>query len=127
MSPEKLKFATVDEYIASFPGEVQEDLRAVRDAIKSAIPDAEEVISYQMPTVKFHGVVLYNAAFKKHYSLFVPDTGKMFEALGQELAPYEVVRSTVKLRRGQPIPVGLIGAIARFRAAENLDRAPKSS
>ena len=66
----KTDFRSVDEYIGTFPQDVQATLETIRRTIQKAVPEAEEVISYQMPAFKFHGRLLYFSAFKNHYSLF---------------------------------------------------------
>lgn len=70
-------FKSVDEYLASLPEAVQVILGLVRSTIRKAVPAAQEVISYKIPTYKLHGrPVLYFAAWKQHYSLY-PATGRV--------------------------------------------------
>lgn len=110
--------ASVDGYIASQPEAVQKILRRVRSTIRKAIPAAEETISYKIPAYKLHGrIVLYFAAWKRHYSIY-PAIGGLASAFRNELAAYEVTKGTIRFPFSQPIPVKLIGAIARFRAKE---------
>ena len=67
----KTDFKSVDEYIASQPEAAQGVLQRVRSTIRKALPEAEEVISYQIPAYKLHGgPVLYFAGWKQHYSLY---------------------------------------------------------
>ena len=109
---------TVDEYIASQPEAAQDSLRRARSAIRKALPAAEESISYKIPTWKISGVaVLYLAGWKKHYSLY-PASARLVAEFGDDLAPYEVEKSTLRFSFTQPVPVKLIGRIAKFRAAE---------
>ena len=111
-------FKSVDEYIASQPEAVQAILGSVRSAIRKAVPGAEESISYKIPTYKLHGEpVLYFAGWKRHYSLY-PATGSLVAAFHNELAPYEVVKGTIRFPLSQPVPVRLIGRIVKFRAKE---------
>jgi len=114
----KLDFKSVDEYIASQPEAVQGVLERVRSAIRKSVPGAEEVISYKIPTYKLQGgPVLYFAGWKKHYSLY-PATGRVITAFKNDLAPYEVNKSTIRFPLSQPVPVKLIERIAKFRAME---------
>jgi len=114
----KTDFKSVDDYIASQPEAVQGILGRVRSAIRKAVPAAEEVISYQIPAYKLHGgPVLYFAGWKQHYSLY-PITGRVVAAFQDELASYEVRKSTIRFPLSQPVPVKLIGRIAKFRAKE---------
>jgi uncharacterized protein YdhG (YjbR/CyaY superfamily) len=118
----KTGFKTVEEYLATFPDSVREVLRTVRLAIREAVPDAEEVISYQVPAYRFHGWLLYFAGFKKHYSLFCPQPDSLLETFQAELSGYEVSKSTIKFPLDQPVPVELIRNMAKHRAAEYRSR-----
>ena len=115
----KTDFKSVDEYLATFPEDVQAILRRVRSTICKAVPGAEEVISYQIPAYKLHGgTVLYFAGWKRHYSLY-PATAPLVEAFKDDLAPYEVNdKGTIRFPLSQSVPVKLIGRIAKFRARE---------
>ncbi len=111
-------FHSVDEYIASQPKAAQGALRRVRGSIRKALPEAGEVISYGMPTYKLDGAaVLHFAAWKEHYSLY-PATGRILAAFEDDLAPYEVRKSTIRFPLTEPVPVRLIERIAKFRAGE---------
>ncbi len=114
----KSDFNSIDEYIAAQSETVQGTLQRVRSAIRNALPDAEEVISYKMPTYKLHGrAVLYFAAWKRHYSLY-PASERIVAAFKDELAPYEVHKGTIRFPLDKPVPVKLIGRIAKLRAKE---------
>jgi uncharacterized protein YdhG (YjbR/CyaY superfamily) len=113
---------TVDEYIASQPEAVQGVLQRVRSAIRKAVPEAEELISYKIPAYRMHGnPVLYFAAWREHYSLYAA-TGHVAEAFKDELAPYEVNKGTIRFPVSEPVPVKLIERIAEFRAQEVAER-----
>jgi uncharacterized protein YdhG (YjbR/CyaY superfamily) len=118
----KTDFKSVDEYIATFPEGVQAVLRTIRRTIQEAVPDAEEVISYQIPAYKFHGWVFYFSAHKKHYSLSCPPPFAVFTAFAQELSPYVMSKSAIQFPLDQPVPVKLIADMARYQASENLKR-----
>lgn len=118
---------SVDAYIAAQPEGVQEILESVRSAILRAVPTAEEVISYKMPTYKVHErPVLYFAGWKEHYSLY-PATNRVVAAFKDELAPYVVSKSTIRFPLSQPVPVELIERIATFRGAEVAEREKASA
>src|SRR4030095_5812026 len=118
----KINFNSVNEYIASQTEAVKGVLERVRSTIRKALPRTEEVISYQMPTYKLHGSpVLYFAGWKKHYSLY-PATNQLVAAFKDDLAPYEVEKGTIRFPLSQPVPVKLIGRIAKFRAKEVAER-----
>jgi uncharacterized protein YdhG (YjbR/CyaY superfamily) len=114
----KSDFKCVDEYIASQPGAVQKVLERVRNAIRNALPGAEEVISYKIPAYKLHGApVLYFAGWKQHYSIY-PATTQVVAAFKEDLEPYKVDKATIRFPLSQPVPVKLIERIAKFRAKE---------
>ena len=114
----KTSFQSVGAYIAAQPEAVQRILATVRSAIRKALPGADEVISYQIPTYKLHGAaVLYFAGWKQHYSLY-PAGESLVAAFQPELAPYKVNKGTIRFPLSEPVPVKLIERIAKFRASE---------
>jgi len=118
----KTNFKSVDDYIASQPAAVQSTLEHVRNTIRKAVPEAEEVISYKIPTYKLPGgPVLYFAGWKQHYSLY-PASGNVVAALKENLAAYEVKKGTIRFALSQPVPVKLIERIAKLRAKEIIGR-----
>ena len=117
-----LIFQTVDDYIASQPEAARATLERVRIAIRKAVPAAAETISYNMPTYKLHGeAMLYFAGWKRHYSLY-PATARVLAAFKDELAPYEINKSTIRFPLAEPVPANLIARIAKFRAKEVAER-----
>jgi uncharacterized protein YdhG (YjbR/CyaY superfamily) len=118
----KADFQSVDEYIAAQADAVQRMLGRVRSAIRKAVPGAEEVISYKIPTYKLHNcAMLYFAGWKQHYSLY-PATERLLAAFKDEMAPYKVNKGTIRFPLSQPVPVKLIARIAKFRAKEVAER-----
>jgi len=114
----KSDFKSVDDYLAAQPEGVLDLLERVRGAIRKALPGAEEMISYQMPTYKVDGrPVIYFAGWKKHFSLY-PASRQLVAEFKDELAPYEVNKGTIRFPLSEPAPVKLIERIARFRARE---------
>jgi uncharacterized protein YdhG (YjbR/CyaY superfamily) len=114
----KTGFRSVDEYIASQPAAVQGILGRVRSTIRKAVPVAREVILYKMPTYTLHGGrLLHFAVWKQHYSIYAA-TERVVAAFQDELAPYKVDKGTIRFPLSEPVPVKLIGRIAKFRAEE---------
>jgi uncharacterized protein YdhG (YjbR/CyaY superfamily) len=117
----KAEFKSVDQYIASWPEDVQTILERVRSTIRKAVPRAEESISYKIPAYKLRGdPLLYFAAWKQHFSIY-PATATVIAAFKDDIAPY-VVKSTLRIPLAQPVPVQLIARIAKFRAKEVTER-----
>ena len=116
-------FKSVDEYMASQPQAVQGPLERVRRTIRKALPGAEEVISYGIPTFKLQGrPVLYFAGWRHHYSLY-PANERLVAAFKRRLAPYEVNnKGTIRFPFSEPVPVTLIEGLAKFRAKEVVER-----
>src|SRR5215831_8001265 len=111
-------FKSVNEYIASKPNDVRITLNRVRSTIRKAVPAADEVISYQIPTYKLNGVpVLYFAGWKQHYSLY-PAGDALVAAFKDELSRYELSKGTIRFPLSEPVPVNLIERIAKFRAQQ---------
>jgi uncharacterized protein YdhG (YjbR/CyaY superfamily) len=111
-----MSFQSVDDYIGAQLEPVQVKLARVRGAIRKAVPGAQEVISYNMPTYILDGArLLYFAVWKKHYSLYAA-TEDVVAAFREELAQYEIDKGTIRFPLSEPVPVKLIGRIAKFRA-----------
>ena len=120
-------FKSVDQYVASQPTAVRGILGRVRSIIRKALPAAEEVISYKIPTYKVNGrAVLYFAVWKQHYSLYAA-TKSVVASFQDELASYEIHKGTIRFPLSQPVPVKLIARIAKFRAKEVAQRQKTAS
>src|ERR1044072_8136887 len=113
---------TIDEYIATSPPDVQPVLQRIRATIRKAVPDAQETISYRMPTFKRYGVVLHFAALKEHIGVYPPLRGAA--ELMKKLSPYANEKGNLRFRLAAPIPSALIGEIAKVRARQNAAKAP---
>ncbi|GAB3259300.1 DUF1801 domain-containing protein [Larkinella harenae] len=112
------KPADIDEYIAGCPEAVQPILQEIRLTIKNAVPEAEETISYAMPTFRLNNSVLVHfAAFKNHIGFYATPTGH--EAFQQELSGYHTGKGSVQFPLDQPMPLNLITRMVEFRAKEN--------
>ena len=110
---------TVDDYIAALPEDMRAPMTTLRETIRAAAPDAEEVITYKMPGFKTHGrfLVSYDA-FKAHYSLF-PASDAVIRALGERIEPHLAGSGTIRFAASRPIPTDLVTEIIRIRSAEN--------
>lgn len=112
----------IDAYITGFPTEVQKILKKIRTTIRKAAPDAEEKISYQMPSFTLQGSYLVHfAAYKKHIGLYPAPRG--IEQFKKALSVYEGAKSTVRFPLDEPIPFDLITQIVKFRMKKILEKA----
>ena len=115
--------ADVDVYIAAQPPRARAALRRLRQAIRAAAPEAEEVIAYRMPAFRSHGRrLVYFAAFKDHYSLF-PASSTLLATMRKDVRPYQAAVGTLRFEYGAPLPVGLVRRIVRARLTENRAKA----
>jgi uncharacterized protein YdhG (YjbR/CyaY superfamily) len=114
-------FDSIDSYIASFPEAQQAKLQTLRETIKASAPEAEEKISYNMPTFAFKGVLVHFAMHKNHIGFYPIPSG--IEAFEAELARYECSKGAVRFPLDQDLPLDLIRRIVQFRLAENLHKA----
>jgi uncharacterized protein YdhG (YjbR/CyaY superfamily) len=115
----------VNKYLAGVPEEKRATLEKLRQTIRTVVPEAEEILWYQMPTFKFEGrpLVTY-AAFKDHCSLF-PMSNAVIKAHAAELKSYVTSKGTVRFTSDKPLPATLVKKIVRARIKENQARAKK--
>jgi uncharacterized protein YdhG (YjbR/CyaY superfamily) len=114
------RFQTVDEYISAFPEEVRDTLEQLRRTVREAAPEAIQTISYGIPTFRRHGNLVHFAAFRDHIG-FYPTSGAM-EAFKKELSGYKGGKGSVQFPKNQPLPLGLIRKIVKFRLKEDEER-----
>lgn len=117
----KTDYKNIDEYIAKFPEEIQKLLEQIRIVVQNAAPEAQETISYGMPTFAYKGVLAHFAAFKNHIGLYALPSGN--EAFKEDLAVYKTGKGSIQFPLNEPIPFELISRIIKFRVEENLEKA----
>lgn len=125
MLKQKNKYETIDEYIKTFPKDIQNILEKVRQAIKESAPGAEEAISYQMPTFKLNGNLVHFAGYKNHIGFYPTPSGT--EAFKKEIAVYRAGKGSIQFPIDKPIPISLIKKIVKFRVNESAEAGIKSS
>ncbi len=115
----KTQFKTIDEYIKTFPEDIQSVLEKMRQTIREAAPEAVEAISYQMPTFNLDGkYLIYFAAYKNHIGFYPITPG--LDPLKEELSPYISGKGTARFPLNRPIPYDLVEKIVILRVKENL-------
>ncbi len=115
----------IDEYIARFPSDTQEILKQIRATIKKVVPDAEETISYGIPTFNLNGTYLiYFAAYKKHIGFYpVPNE---IDELDKEFASYKTSgKGTIQFPLNKKMPLNLISKLVKFKVKENIEKVEK--
>jgi uncharacterized protein YdhG (YjbR/CyaY superfamily) len=124
MKSTKVNFTLVDDYIATFPKDVQRIMEQLRATIKAAAPEAAEKISYNMPTFTLNGTYLvYFAGWKHHIAFYGAPRGN--PEFIEDLSAYETGKGTLQFPYNKPMPLDLITKIVKFRAAENRKRTDK--
>ncbi len=111
---------SIDDYIAASAPELRPILKKIRLTIRSAAPDARELISYRMPAFRQSGILVYFAAFKNHIGLYPPVSGDA--RLEKALSPYSGPKGNLKFPLDKPIPYALIRRVVRLRVAQDLAR-----
>lgn len=124
MKGKKVTFSSIDEYIGTFPENVQKIMEQLRTTIRRAAPKAGEKISYNMPTFTLNGSYLvYFAGWKNHIAFYgAPKGNPKFK---EDLSPYESGAGTLQFPYDKPLPYDLITRIVKFRAAENRKKTDK--
>lgn len=120
MDPSK-KINSVDEYIASYPPDVQELLQTMRSLIRQAAPQATELMSYNMPAYKQHRVLVYFAANKNHIGFY--PTSSITTIFKDELIAYKTSKGAIQFPKDKPIPRTLVKKIVKYRVAEDNEQA----
>jgi uncharacterized protein YdhG (YjbR/CyaY superfamily) len=114
--------SNIDEYIADFPKDIQVVLEKVRLTIKKAAPEAEETISYKIPTFKLNGkYLIYFAGYKKHISLYPVPIGD--DEFNKQIVGYQAGKGTLQFPLDKPIPYDLIRKIVKVSLKQNQARA----
>jgi uncharacterized protein YdhG (YjbR/CyaY superfamily) len=123
MEEKSLTHETIDEYIKTFPKDVQSILKELRQVIKAAAPEAEERLSYRMPSFWLNGVLVYFAAFKSHIGFYPTASG--IANFKEDLKGYKSAKGSVQFPIEKPLPFKLVSKIVKFKVAENLKKSSK--
>lgn len=115
----KTNYQTIDEYHQVFSDETLERIQTIRKIIKEIVPEAEEVISYQIPCFKYHGYLIYYSAYDNHISLSYPFTADFWEYFKTDLEGYKTSKSVIQFPTNKTLPKNLIKEIVAFRKREN--------
>lgn len=121
-TPKPVPAKNVDVYLASAPRELRTVLENLRAAIKAAAPKAEELISYQIPTYKYHGPLVHFVA-RESYCSFIAVSKTVLEKFKTALAGFDTSGTTIHFTAKKPIPAALVKKIVKVRAAENAAQA----
>lgn len=122
MDNKNKKAESIDEYIANFPSQIQKKLQQVRRTIKKAAPEAEEAISYAIPTYKLNGNLVHFAAFNNHIGFYPTPNG--IEEFEKELSVYQQGKGSVQFPLDKPMPLDLISRMVKYRVKKNLEKSP---
>jgi uncharacterized protein YdhG (YjbR/CyaY superfamily) len=117
---QKIQARNIDEYIATFPKDVQVKLSEIREVIKKAAPKAEEAIKYGIPTYVLHGNLVHFGGFKSHLGFYPAPQG--IAEFKKELSSYKGSKGAIQFPYDQPLPKSLIAKIVKFRIAKTLEK-----
>jgi uncharacterized protein YdhG (YjbR/CyaY superfamily) len=115
------KFASVNEYFSVFPAPIKAKLKEMKKIIQEAAPEAEEVISYNMPAFKMNGVLVYYAGYKEHIGFY--PTGSGIAAFKKEIEGYKNSKGAVQFPLDEPLPAALITKMVKYRVKEDKAKA----
>lgn len=108
----------IESYITSFPPEIQKRLRQIRSIFLKEVPDAQEDIKYQMPTLIWHGNLIHYAAFKNHIGVY--PLPSVIEALKDDIRNLKTGKGSIQFSNSVPLPVELIQKIVHLRKEEKI-------
>lgn len=117
---DKVIYKNIDEYILTFPDNIQKILQTLRKVINESAPDSKEKISYQMPTFYLNGNLVHFAAYKNHIGFYPTPSG--IDAFKAELSKYKGAKGSVQFPINEPLPYELIKEIVKFRVQENTEK-----
>ena len=123
-SGDQIPIRNLDEYLSGLPENVVVALENLRQTIRSLVPNAEEVISYQIPTFKYLGSLVGFAAFKDHCIFFVMSKA-VIQSFQERLKPYKTATATIHFTPEKTLPESLVIAIVKARIRENEELASK--
>lgn len=117
---ESTKFSSVDQYLDEFEGPIRERLETVRRVFTETLPDATEVISYNIPAYRQDEMfVVYFSGHKAHISIACYPTERLYESLRDELEPYKKSKSAFQIPHTEPLPLDLLRDVALFKVKDN--------
>ena len=115
----KTDIKNIDEYLKNLPEDIKDALQRLRDIIHKTAPGVEEVISYGMPAFKYHGMLVYFAAFKNHCSLF-GGNGSLTTQMKNDLKEFKTTKGSIHFTVEKQLPVVLVKKIIKARMQENI-------
>lgn len=109
---------SVDDYLSKVEPDKRAALQSLRETIRAIAPEAEETISYGIPSFKLDGPLVSFGAAKKHCA-FYGMSPRVFEALADDLAAYDTSPGTIRYPADAPLPEALVRKVVLARIAEN--------
>ena len=116
-----LSITDVDKYMLPFPKNTQQLMEQLRKTILKAVPEAEEIISYNMPAYKYYGMLVYFAGYKNHIGFYPMPSA--IEAFKKDLSVYKSAKGSVQFPLDKPLPLQLVTKMVTFRKKENKEKA----
>ncbi len=115
----KTDYKTINDYHQAFPEDIRDRMQTIREIVHQAAPEAEEVISYQIPAFKIgKQFLIYYSAYAKHISLSSPWSASLLKEFETELKGYKVTKSAIQLPNNADLPADFIKQLLKFRKKE---------
>ena len=108
---------SIKEYISEQDKTIQPKLELIYNTIRDAIPDAEERLSWGMPTFWKGRNIIHFAPAKKHIGLYPGP--EAIEAFADKLVEYKTSKGAIQLPNDKDLPLELIADIARWSYENN--------
>lgn len=108
--------ASIDDYLAKLPADQRAALETLRRQIRALAPEAQEAISYGLPTFKLNGNLVHFGAAAKHCAFY---PGAVIEAFAERLAGFETAKGTIRFQPDAPLPPDLVADIVQHRIVQN--------
>jgi len=118
MSTNKSK--TIDDYINTFPEDVQRKLQEIRETIRKAIPDAKEEMRWNRPAFVDDRILVMFGGFKNHIGFY--STPSSLEEFENELKDFKTGSGSIQFPSGEPLPTELITRITQYRDWESKEK-----
>ncbi|WP_297507220.1 DUF1801 domain-containing protein [uncultured Caulobacter sp.] len=118
----KAPAASVDDYLAALPADQRAALQALREQIRALVPEAEEAISYGLPTFKLHGNLAHFGGAAGHCAFY---PGAVVDAFADRLTGFDTAKGTIRFQPDHPLPPDLIRDIVALRVEGNRERAAR--
>jgi uncharacterized protein YdhG (YjbR/CyaY superfamily) len=112
------KLESIDEYLATLSGTQRAALEKLRRTIRTAVPEAEECISYRIPAFRLRGKVVAGFCARTKGCSYFPFSGRTLRTLAADLRGYEMTKGSLHFDPEAGLPTTLVRKLLKTRIAE---------